>query len=207
MLRLENVSERKGTEFLNEGNGRIKKPEELLNEHLLMQIPTDPQKEEIIEILAKNPAVISYIQNILVETKNKISMKKLLIKKAEKEFERKQSQIRLDTTRNYQKRLTEALQREPKRQEELMEAGLSKVEAREHVKLERPDKPTATDLKDTSIVLGKMFYEENILPLEEDIQGLENYYDSWKVKYNLFENNFKASQSIKGLIQLDASNH
>lgn len=187
---------------------RIMNPEELMNVELLMQIPTDPQKEEIVEILSKNPAVISYIQNILVEIKNDISMKKILVKKKERELDSVQSQVRIETIRLYKHKLEEKISNEPIRLKELMiDFGMNKSEAKEIVKLERPDKPTATDLKDIAINKTANFYDEHILPLELEIQELEKSYNEWKVKYDLFENNFKASQSIKGLIQSDIKNH
>lgn len=192
---------------MSEGNERVRKPADLLNEELLMQIPSDPQKEEIIEILAKSPSVISYIQNILSEIKGNISMKKMLIKKEERELDRQQSQIRMDAQMSYKRRLQEALEGESKRMDELMEAGFKAAEIKERLKLERPEKPTATDLRDVAVLRTQHFYNANIAPLEEQIQELEKDYELWKVRYNLFENNFKSSQSIKGLIQQELNNY
>jgi hypothetical protein len=180
---------------------------ELLGNELLFQIPTDPQKEEIIEILAKAPAAISYEQNLLADFKNQIAMKKLLVKKYDKELERMQSIIKMQKIRDYQRKLEAALLAEPEKIKLFMTMGYDRVGAKERVKLDRPDKPTATDLKDIAIIETKGFYEENIHPLEEEINFAENNYEKEKVKYNLFENNFRASQSIKGLIQQDANNH
>jgi hypothetical protein len=180
---------------------------ELLANELLFQIPTDPQKEDIIEILSKAPAAVSYIQNILADLKNEMSMKKLLIKKYEKVLERMQSEIKMKTIKQYQEKLEMFLAKEPEKIKEYMILGYNRVEAKERIKLERPDKPTATDLKDISILRTRTYYEENILPLEEEMNLLGKNYDKQKVNYDLFENNFRASQSIKGLIQQDAGNH
>lgn len=189
------------------GNGgnrfdRLREPRVLMQEELLMQVPSDPQKSEIIEILSKNPTVISYIQNLMNEIDNAISMKKIILNKKKQEYEEKMSQARMDTITRYRKKLLNHLKNEPNEVRKLMEElGITKSDAKEIVRLQRPDKPTATDLKDTSLIKTKVFYDEEVVPLEKEIVNLQKDYDDWKVKHNLFENNFKASQSIKGLIQ------
>jgi len=182
---------------------RIKDIEELLKDPLLAQIPSDPQPAEIAEILAKNPTVIGWIGNILADLDLKISNKKLLISKKNRELDLKKSEIRLGTINAYRKNLDESLTNEVDEIKKLMETGYTRTEAKEIVRLRRPEKPREADLSDKAEYLTREFVKDEIEPLEEQIVLLQKEYDDWKVKYKLFENNFKASQSIKGLIQND----
>jgi hypothetical protein len=184
-------------------NSRFKKIEELINDPLLTQIPSDPQPSEIAEILAKNPAVIGWIGNILVDLESQISNKKLLISKKSRELAIKKSEIRLGTINAYRKKLEEVLTNEVDEIKKLMETGYTRAEAKEIVRLRRPEKPREADLSDKAEFITREFVTTQIEPLEDEILVLQKEYDDWKVKYKLFENNFKASQSIKGLIQND----
>lgn len=182
---------------------RIKDIEELLKDPLLAQIPSDPQPAEIAEILAKNPTVIGWIGNILAELDLKISNKKLLISKKNRELDLKKSEIRLGTINAYRTKLDKSLTNEVDEIKKLMETGYTRTEAKEIVRLRRPEKPREADLSDKAEYLTREFVKDEIEPLEDQIILLQKEYDDWKVKYKLFENNFKASQSIKGLIQND----
>ncbi|WP_456363775.1 hypothetical protein [Priestia aryabhattai] len=182
---------------------RIKDIEELLKDPLLAQIPSDPQPAEIAEILAKNPTVIGWIGNILAELDLKISNKKLLISKKNRELDLKKSEIRLGTINAYRTKLDKSLTNEVDEIKKLMETGYTRTEAKEIVRLRRPEKPREADLSDKAEYLTREFVKDEIEPLEDQIVLLQKEYDDWKVKYKLFENNFKASQSIKGLIQND----
>lgn len=85
----------------------------------------------------------------------------------------------------------------------LMSQGYTRAEAKEIVRLRRPEKPRESDLSDKAEYLTRAFVQTEIEPLEQKIITLQKNYDDWKVKHNLFESNFKASQSIKGLITKD----
>lgn len=186
---------------------RMKNIEELLENPILAQIPSDPLPNEISEILAKNPAVVGWIGNILADLDLHISNTKLLIKKKNRELDSKKSEIRLGTINTYRKNLDECLNTEMEKIKELMQTGYTRTEAKEIVRLRRPEKPREADLSDKAEYLTRNFVKEEIEPLEDQLVQLQKKYDDWKVKHNLFESNFKASQSIKGLIQRDRDNY
>lgn len=187
-------------------SNRMQKIEELFDNPLLAQIPSDPQPAEITEILAKNPSIIAFIGNEIAELELAISNTKLLIKKKNRDLDRQKSEIRLSTITTYRKKLEQHLENEMNFIEHLISSGYTRAEAKEIVKLKRPEKPREADLADTAEVKTKTFFKEEIEPLELQLIELKKKIDDWKVKKDLFENNFKASQSIKGLIQNDRNN-
>jgi SHS2 domain-containing protein len=188
-------------------SNRLRKVEELLNDPLYAQIPSDPQPYEIVEILSKNPAIVSYIGNILTDLDLHISNTKFIIKKKNRELDSNKSEIRLGSIKSYRNKLEECLKTEIDGIKELMQTGYTRTEAKEIVRLRRPEKPREADLSDKAEYLTRNFVIEEIEPLEEQLVQLQKKYDDWKVKYNLFDSNFKASQSIKGLIQRDRDNY
>ncbi|MGF7535599.1 hypothetical protein AAGG74_18255 [Bacillus mexicanus] len=190
----------------NQESNRLQKIEELFENPLLAQIPSDPQPAEITEILAKNPSIIAYIGNEIAELDLAISNIKLLIKHKNRELDRQKSEIRLSTIKAYRNKLETHLTTEVQIIEHLISSGYTRVEAKEIAKLQRPEKPREVDLADTAEVKTKTFYRDEIEPLEQELIELKKRIDDWKVKRDLFENNFKASQSIKGLIQSDRNN-
>lgn len=194
------------SQYQKESN-RIKNIEELFDNPILAQIPSDPLPSEIAEILAKNPAIIGYIGNVLADLELQISNKKLLIKMKNRELDTMKSSIRLDTINSYRRKLEECLKTEMEYIKELMITGYTRTEAKEIVRLHRPEKPREADLSDKAEYLTRSFVIGEIEPLEHDLLQVQKSYDDWKVKYNLFENNFKASQSIKGLIQSDRNKY
>lgn len=184
-------------------SNRIRDVEHLLSDPLLAQIPSDPQPAEIAEILAKNPSITAYIGNILADIDLHISQKKQLIKKRQRELELKKSNSKMNAINTYRRKLDEALEKEVSLIQDLMQKGYTRVEAKEIARLKRPEKPRESDLSDKAVYVTRQFVINEIEPLEEELIQLQKKYDDWKVKYNLFDNNFKASQSIKGLIQRD----
>lgn len=187
-------------------DSRYKEVEELLNAPWLLQIPSDPQPEEIIEILAKNPVVISYISNIIGELEVSIQSIRLLIAKRKRELESLKSDVRLLTIKRYKQELENCLLNEMDRIKELMLEGYNRGEAKEIVRLSRPEKPREADLADVADRKTRQFVIDEIEPLEQRLLDYQKQLNGWKEKYNLFENNFRASQTIKGLIQKDRNN-
>lgn len=188
-------------------SNRLKSIEELLNNPLLAQIPSEPQIAEISEVLAKNPSIVAYIGKLLADIDLQISNKKLLIKKKHRELDSKKSEIRLSTIITYRSNLDECLLKESEMIKELMQTGYTRTEAKEIVRLRRPEKPREADLSDKADFQTRNFVKEEIEPLEQELITLQNQYDDWKVKHTLFDNNFKASQSIKGLIQRERDHY
>lgn len=187
---------------------RVRDVEDLLGDPFYTQIPTNPNKEDIIEILSKNPAIISYIGNIITTEEEKVSMKKLILEKKKREYNNLISESRINLIETYREELKEHLIGEPQAIKDLaMETGCTAAQAREVVKMGRPDKPTTGDLNDRAEREHFEFYNDEVINFEKEIVESEKIIDDLKVKLKLYENNLRAATSIKGLIENDYRNH
>jgi len=187
---------------------RVREAESLLNDPFYQQIPSNPSPQEIIEILSKNPSIISYISNLVKEKEKELSNKKLLLDRAEREYSNLIRESRLRELEMYRSELKDHLENEPQKIKDYMiTTGCNHTQARDVVRLLRPDKPTTKDLDDRAESENFSFYNEEVLPLKEDIIKVEEEIDNWKVKQKLYENNLRAATSIKGLIESDLRNY
>lgn len=166
----------------------------------LYNLPSDPKPEQLIELLAGIPSEIGFIENQLVELKKSISDVKVLIKGKKRSLELQQAAIRSECSKKYRQKLREWVDEYPDKVRSLEEHGLSKVEARDLAKQLKPEKPTKSDLDDLALTKTDGIQME-IERFENQATAIEHQYEALKVKYHNLDNNFRATQSIKGLVQ------
>lgn len=192
----------------NKNNERVKGYEDLLNDPFYMQIPTNPTKDEIVEALTKNPAIISYLGTMISASEEELSKMKLILDSKKREYSNLVSGSRIDFLENYRRDLKTYLSQEPNMIKELaMETGCTAVQARDIIKIGRPEKPTSSDLNDRAEREHFDFYNKEILEYENKIVEQEKNINDLKVKLKLYENNLRAATSIKGLIEAEMRSH
>ena len=168
----------------------------------LYELPSNPLPEQVIELLSKLPSEMGYIENQLVELKKEANDLKLLIKGKKMAWDLEQSRIRLTYSKHYREKMLQWVNESSDKINELAKNGLTRTEAKEMLKQMKPEKPTKNDLDDFALIRTEALQKE-IEDYEQRLLNVENLYEAKKVNYNILDNNFRATISIKGLVQRD----
>lgn len=168
----------------------------------LYEIPADPKPFHIIEMLAKLPAEMGYKENQLVEHRKRANELKIIIKGKKRALELQQSEVRIALSRIHREKVEGWLGGVQDQISSLVQSGLTKTEARDLVKFAKPEKPTKNDLDDVALTKTAAFAKQ-IEEYEKMLLNEEYQYEVVKVDYNMLDYNFRALQSIKGLILKD----
>lgn len=168
----------------------------------LYQIPSDPKPGQIIELLSKLPSEMGYVQNQLVELENRKNLLKAQLKGKKRACDLEMSKIRLTISKHYREKIQSWVNESAKKIDDLVQTGLTRTEAKDMIKMLKPERPTKNDLDDLALVRTENLQRE-IEHFENQLIEIENAYEAKKVMFNILDNNFRATISIKGLVQRD----